>query len=284
MSMSEFSRSSPDGQPSALSVAFGRCFIGLLIACGLLVIFVPLLLTLYLSVFDEKLILFPPRGYTLSWYGAILPNFGGAVAITVELAAASVVGSLLIGVPAGIALSRYRLRGIGVVSALLLAPLTVPGIALGLAIYLFLVLIEIATSWPLTGSLFGLALAHLLITTPWVVRLSLASLTNHDRAAEEAATSLGAKPLTVIWRVTLPAMRQGIIAAGLFAFIASFGNLEMALFLVAPGVTTLPVAVLQYLEYHIDPLVASVAVAQMVLVGVVLMVLDRFVRLGQVVR
>jgi len=79
-------------------------------------------------------------------------------------------------------------------------------------------------------------------------------------------------------------MRQGIIAAGLFAFIASFGNLEMALFLVAPGVTTLPVAVLQYLEYHIDPLVASVAVAQMVLVGVVLVVLDRFVRLGQVVR
>ncbi len=284
MRMSGFSRSAPDAQLSALSAAFGRCFIGSLIACGLLVIFVPLLLTLYLSVFDEKLILFPPRGYTLSWYSAILPNFGGAVAITIELAAASVAGSLLIGVPAGIALSRYRLRGIGMVSALLLAPLTVPGIALGLAIYLFLVLIEIVTSWPLTGSLFGLVLAHLLITTPWVVRLSLASLTNHDRAAEEAAISLGAKPLTVIWRVTLPAMRQGIIAAGLFAFIASFGILEMALFLVAPGVTTLPVAVLQYLEYHIDPLVASVAVAQMVLVGVVLMVLDRFVRLGQVVR
>jgi putative spermidine/putrescine transport system permease protein len=267
-----------------LSAILGRSCVWTLIVCGLLVIFVPLLLTLYLSVFDEKLILFPPRGYTLSWYAAILPNFGGAVAITIELAAASVVGSLLIGVPAGIALSRYRLRGMGIASALLLAPLTVPGIALGLAIYLFLVLIEIETTWPLTGSLFGLVLAHLLVTTPWVVRLSLAALTNHDRAAEEAATSLGAKPLTVIWRVTLPAMRQGIIAAGLFAFIASFGNLEMALFLVAPGVTTLPVAVLQYLEYHIDPLVASVAVAQMVLVGIVLVVLDRFVRLGQVVR
>jgi putative spermidine/putrescine transport system permease protein len=279
MSMSSIQRPSPN-----LSAVLGRSCVWTLIVCGLLVIFVPLLLTLYLSVFDEKLILFPPRGYTLSWYAAILPNFGGAVAITVELAAASVVGSLLIGVPAGIALSRYRLPGIGAVSALLLAPLTVPGIALGLAIYLFLVLIEIETTWPLTGSLFGLVLAHLLITTPWVVRLSLAALTNHDRAAEEAATSLGAKPLTVIWRVTLPAMRQGIIAAGLFAFIASFGNLEMALFLVAPGVTTLPVAVLQYLEYHIDPLVASVAVAQMMLVGIVLVVLDRFVRLGQVVR
>ncbi|HTZ37143.1 MAG TPA: ABC transporter permease [Stellaceae bacterium] len=261
-----------------------RVAVRLVIGCGLLVIFVPMLLTLYLSVFDEKLILFPPRGYTLAWYGAIWPNFGDAVAVTLELAAAAVVGSLLIGVPAGIGLARYRLRGVGVVSALLLAPLTVPGIALGLAIYLFLVLVEVATGWPLTGSLVGLVLAHLLVTTPWVVRLSLAALTNHERAAEEAATSLGARPLTVIWRVTLPAMRQGIIAAGLFAFVFSFGNLEMALFLVAPGVTTLPVAVLQYLEYHIDPLVAAVAVAQMALVGVMLMVLDRFVRLGQVVR
>ena len=284
MSVSEIRRSSLNRPRLDLSAALGNCCVWTLLFCGNVVIFVPLVLTLYLSVFNEKLILFPPRGYTLSWYAAILPNFGGAVAITVELAAASVVGSLLVGVPAGIALSRYRLRGIGVISALLLAPLTVPGIALGLAIYLFLVLIEIATSWPLTGSLFGLVLAHLLVTTPWVVRLSLASLTNHDRAVEEAAASLGAKPLTVIWRVTLPAMRQGIIAAGLFAFIVSFGNLEMALFLVAPGVMTLPVAVLQYLEYHIDPLVASVAVAQMVPVGIVLVILDRFVRLGQVVR
>ncbi|MBV9858945.1 MAG: ABC transporter permease subunit [Alphaproteobacteria bacterium] len=270
--------------PARLFPAFGRALVWALVGGGLLVIFVPLLLTLYLSLFDEKLILFPPRGYTLSWYAAIVPTFGSAVAITLELAAASVIGSLLIGVPAGIALSRYRRRGIGVISALLLAPLTVPGIALGLAIYLFLVLIEIDTQWPLTGSLFGLVLAHLLVTTPWVVRLSLAALTNYDRAAEEAASSLGARPLTVIWRVTLPAMRQGIIAAGLFAFIFSFGNLEMALFLVAPGVTTLPVAVLQYLEYHVDPLVASVAVAQMVLVAAMLLVLDRFVRLGQVVR
>jgi putative spermidine/putrescine transport system permease protein len=269
---------------STLSTGVGRLCVWLLIACGIVVVFVPLLLTLYLSVFDEKLILFPPRGYTLAWYAAIWPNFHGAVALTLELAVAAVAGSLLIGIPAGIALSRHRLRGMGAVSALLLAPLTVPGIALGLAIYLFLILVETTTSWPLTGSLLGLVLAHLLVTIPWVVRLSLAALTNHDRAAEEAATSLGARPLTVIWRVTLPAMRQGIIAAGLFAFISSFGNLEMALFLVTPGVTTLPVAVLQYLEYHIDPLIAAVAVAQMILVGAVLVALDRFVRLGQVVR
>ncbi|HET8996941.1 MAG TPA: ABC transporter permease [Acetobacteraceae bacterium] len=269
---------------SELFGRIGRLVIAALILCGLLIIFVPLLLTLYLSVFDQKLIAFPPPGYTLDWYPAILPNFGDAIVTSLELAIAAVIGSLMLGIPAGIALSRHRFRGRGVISTLLLSPLTVPGIALGLAIYLFLVLIEIWTGWALTGSLPGLILSHLVITMPWVVRLCVASLINHDRAAEEAATSLGARPLTVIWRVTLPAMRQGIIAAALFAFIFSFGNLEMALFLVAPGVTTLPVAILEYLEYHIDPLVAAVAVAQMILVGGLMLILDRFVRLGQVVR
>jgi putative spermidine/putrescine transport system permease protein len=264
--------------------SLGAVVEAVLISLGLIIIFVPLLLTLYLSVFDEKLILFPPHAYTLAWYRAILPNFGDAILVSLELAAGSVIGSLVIGIPAGIALVRHRARTTAVLSMLLLAPLTVPGIALGLAIYLFLVMIEIATGWPLTGSLLGLILSHLLITMPWVVRLSVASLVNHDTAAEDAAASLGARPAIVLWRVTLPAMRQGIIAAGLFAFITSFGNLEMALFLVAPGVTTLPVAILQYLEYHVDPLVAAAAVAQMALVGVLLLALDRFVRLGQVVR
>jgi putative spermidine/putrescine transport system permease protein len=267
-----------------LSAHLSRIAVWALIATGLVIIFVPLVLTIYLSVFDEKLITFPPRGYTLSWYPAILPNFGSAIVVSLELAVGAVAGSLLIGLPAGIALSRYRFPAKGIVSTLLLAPLTVPGIALGLAIYLFLVLTEIATGWPLTGSLLGLILSHLVITMPWVVRLSVAGLVNHDRAAEEAAASLGAGPLRVIWRVTLPAMRPAIVAASLFAFITSFGNLELALFLVAPGVTTLPVAILEYLEYHIDPLVAAVAVAQMVLIGGLLLILDRFVRLGQVVR
>ena len=119
-----------------------RIAVLVLVACGIILIAVPLLLTLYLSVFDEKLIVFPPRGYTLSWYAAICRNFGGAVVDQPGVAVAAVVGSLLIGVPAGIALSRYRFRGSGVISALLLAPLTVPGIALGLAIYCLLVLIE----------------------------------------------------------------------------------------------------------------------------------------------
>jgi putative spermidine/putrescine transport system permease protein len=260
-----------------------RGLVGVLLVCAVAIIFVPLVLTLYLSVFDETLIVFPPHGYTLRWYAQILPQFGSALRTSALTALAAVAVSLLLGVPAGIGLSRYRFRGREAVSTLLLAPLTIPGVAIGLGIFVLAVLIEERTEWALSGSLGLMIAAHVLITLPWVVRLCLASLANHDRAAEEAAASLGARPLAVIWRVTLPAMRSGIVAGALFAFIVSFENLEMTLFLIAPGMTTLPIAVLQYLQYHIDPLVAAIAVAQVVIVGTALILLDRQVRIARVV-
>ncbi|BFL63093.1 Spermidine/putrescine transport system permease protein potC [Roseomonas mucosa] len=260
-----------------------RWLVAALTAAGLALIFVPLVLTLYLSVFDETLITFPPRGYTLHWYARIIPEFGGPLQTSLMVALAAVAISLLIGVPAGIGLSRYSFPGRSLVSTLLLAPLTMPGIAIGLGIYVLAILFEERTQVAVSGSVWLMVAAHVLIALPWVVRLCLASLANHDRSAEEAAASLGARPFLVVWRVTLPAMRSGIVAGALFAFIVSFENLEMTLFLIAPGMTTLPISVLQYLQYRLDPLVAAVAVAQVVLVGVALAVLDRHVRLSRVV-
>ena len=253
-----------------------------LVVLAAVVIFLPLVLTVYLSLFDETLIVFPPQGYTMSWYGRIVGEFGAALRTSALTAVTASAISLAVGVPAGIALSRYRFRGRDAVATLLLAPLTIPGIAIGLGIFVLAVLIQEQVDWVLSGSVWLMVAAHVLITLPWVVRLCLASLANHDRAAEEAAASLGARPLTVIWRVTLPAMRGGIVAGALFAFIVSFENLEMTLFLTAPGMTTLPIAVLQYLQYHIDPLVAAVAVVQVVFVGGALLLLDRQVRLSRV--
>ena len=260
----------------------GRGVVWGLVGVAVAAIAVPLVLTVYLSVFNETLIVFPPRGYTLAWYGRILPEFGGALATSGLVAVCAAAISLVLGVPAGIGLSRYRFRGRGAAGVLLLAPLTVPGVAIGLGVFVLAVMVEERTGVALSGSLGLLVAAHVLITLPWVVRLCLASLANHDRAAEEAAASLGARPLSVIWRVTLPAMRGGIVAGGLFAFIVSFENLEMTLFLTAPGMTTLPIAILQYLQYHIDPLIAAIAVVQVVVVGVALTALDRFVRIARV--
>ena len=263
--------------------AAGRWLVRLLLAAAVAIVFVPLLLTFYLSAFDETLITFPPHAYTARWYARILPEFGGALRTSLLVALAAVAVSLLLGVPAAIGLARHRFRGRGALSTLLLAPLTVPGIAIGLGVYVGAVMIEERTEWPLSGSVPLMVAAHVLIGTPWVVRLCLAALSNRDPAAEEAAASLGAPPWRVLWRVTLPAMSGGIVAGALFAFIVSFENLEMTLFLTAPGMTTLPISVLQYLQYHIDPLVAAVAVAQVMLVDVALLLLDRLVPISRAV-
>ena len=265
-----------------LSGGIQRAMVQTLVGVAIAIIFVPLVLTIYLSVFDETIIVFPPHGYTLSWYGRILKEFGNALRTSAVTAVAASCISLLVGVPAGIGLSRYRFPGRGAVVTLLLAPLTIPGVAIGLGVFVLAVLIEEHTEIAVSGGVGLMIAAHVLITLPWVVRLCLASLANYDRAAEEAAASLGARPLTVIWRVTLPAMRGGIVAGALFAFIVSFENLEMTLFLTAPGVTTLPISVLQYLQYHIDPLIAAIAVVQIVLVGGALLLLDRQVRIARV--
>ena len=152
----------------------GRIAAHALVATGATVIFLPLLLTLYLSVFDETLITFPPRGYTLRWYARILPEFGGALQTSLLTALAAVAISLAVGVPAGIGLSRYRFRGRGAVATLLLAPLTIPGVAIGLGIYVLAVMIEERTEAALSGSIWLMIAAHVVITLPWVVRLCLA--------------------------------------------------------------------------------------------------------------
>lgn len=255
----------------------GRIATHVLVGAGVVAVVLPLALTLYLSTFDETLITFPPKGYTLHWFVGIIPTFGAALRTSAITALLATCISLAVGVPAAIALTRYRFWGRAAIGTLLLAPLTIPGVAIGLAIFVLAVLIEERTEWALSGTTGLMVGAHVLITLPWVVRLCLAALANTDSAAEEAAASLGASPTRVIWRVTLPAMRGGIVAGALFAFIISFENLEMTLFLTAPGMTTLPISVLSYLQYHIDPLVAAVAVAQVVLIGGALLLLDRFV-------
>jgi putative spermidine/putrescine transport system permease protein len=159
----------------------------------------------------------------------------------------------------------------------------VPGIVLGTSIYVFQIEAELATGLPLLGTTIGLIAAHALIVIPWAARLVGASLAGFDPAIEEAAKNLGAPPWTTFRRVTVPAIWPGIVAGALFGFVMSFGNLEMSLFLVGPGRTTLPIVILQYLEWKIDPTIAAVSVLQILLIGVAMLITDRYVKLTRVV-
>src|SRR5262249_12115074 len=182
-----------------------------------------------------------------------------------------------------LAISRHRFTGREWANTLLLLPLVVPGVVLGTSIYVFHIEAEIATELPILGSMAGLIFAHVLVVIPWCVRVITASLAGLDRTTEEAAQNLGATPVVTFFRVTLPAIRPGIVAGALFGFVTSFGNLEMSLFLVGPGRTTLPIAILQYLEWKLDPTIAAVSVLQILIVAAGMLITDRFVRLSQVI-
>src|SRR5262245_31090257 len=117
---------------------------------------------------------------------------------------------------------------------------------------------------------------------PGTVRLVTASLMGFDRTVEEAAQNLGAGPWTTFRRVTMPLIRPGVVAAALFGFVISFGNLEMTLFLIGPGRTTLPIAILQYLEWRIDPIIAAMSLLQILVIGAAMVATDRYVKLARV--
>ena len=248
-------------------------------------ILLPLVFVTWLAFFDQAIPSFPPKGYSLRWFAAIADNqkFVDGFWLSLQVAVVAMILGLLIGVPAALCLARYRFAGREPLGNLLLFPLVVPGIVLGTTLYVFHVEATIWTGWPILGSIGALVAGHILLVVPWSVRLVSASLAGVDRSIEEAAQNLGAPPLTTFFRVTLPAIRPGIVAAGLFGFVVSFGNLEMSLFLVGAGRTTLPITILQYLEWRIDPTIAAVSVLQILLIGAAMIVTDRFVKLSRVV-
>jgi putative spermidine/putrescine transport system permease protein len=248
-------------------------------------ILLPLVLVTWLAFFRQEIPSFPPEGYSLKWFGAVFGNksFVGGFLLSFQTGVIATLIGLALAVPASLAIARRRFRGRGAINALLLMPLVVPGVVLGTSIYVFHIEAEIATGLPILGTTAGLIAAHVLIVIPWAARLVSASLAGFNPAIEEAAQNLGATPWTTFWRVTLPAIRPGLVAGALFGFVMSFGNLEMSLFLVGAGRTTLPIAILQYLEWKIDPTVAAVSVLQILLIGAAMLITDRYVKIAQVV-
>jgi putative spermidine/putrescine transport system permease protein len=245
----------------------------------------PVIFCVWISFYAQELASFPPEGYSLRWYGVALarPEFARGFATSLQVAILATLIGVPVGTAAAIAVARGSFAGRETLNTLLLSPLIVPAIVAGTALYVFYVQIDNLLDLQLAATLRGLVAGHVLLTIPWTVRLVAASLAGLDRAAEEAAANLGAGPLTVFRRVTLPMMRAGIVAATLFSFIQSFENLELSLLLVGPGRTTLPVAMLNYLNFRTDPTIMAVSALQIAIIAALMIITDRFVRLSRVV-
>jgi putative spermidine/putrescine transport system permease protein len=246
-------------------------------------IVLPLVVIVWVSFFSNKILSFPPDGYTFDWYIRAWERseFRNGLFLSLKVALFASIASLIIGVPASFALVRYKFPGRELVTNILLSPMVVPGIVGGAAMYIFYIDVEIATEVQIAGTLMGLFAAHLLIALPWTIRLVTASLIGVDRSISEAAASLGAGPITIFFRIVLPVIKPALIASALFAFVASFIDLEKSLFLVGPGRTTLQIAIVSYLEWNLDSTIAAVAAVQITIIAILLLITNHYAQLNR---
>lgn len=246
---------------------------GLKIAAFVMFIFLlaPVILVVPISFSADNFMTFPPSGWSFKWYAEFFANSRmiGALGTSTLLALIVMVLSLLIALPASYAIVRMRVPGADSLLAFFTAPLLLPTIVLGLAI-----LIVFAGNG-LLGTFTGLTIAHLVIVLPYALRVLTTSLAGLPILVEEAASTLGASPLTVFRRITMPMMTPGIVATCALSFLVSFDEAVISLFLTGPRITTLPVAMYQHVETRADPLVAAISVLLILLTLVVVMIVDR---------
>lgn len=239
----------------------------------------PLLVVVPLSFSNDQFLTFPPESWGIKWYLAMFQHEGMMKALRVSLLLATVVTliSLAVGIPAAYALKRFEFRGRDALTNLFTAPLLLPSIVLGLAILLVFV------RWRLLGTFTGLTLAHLIVTTPYVIRIMTTAFSTLPPSVEEAATMLGASPLTVFRRVTLPLMLPGFVASAALSFLMSFDEVVISLFITGPRLRTLPVEIFDYVESRTDPMAAAISVALIVATLAIIIIIERTLGLSRTI-
>src|SRR5436309_5672607 len=201
-------------------------------------------------------------GFSTRWYAALIDNdkFGAAALTSLEIGIMAASLALVLGTCAGFAMSRFRrFRGRALCGFMLMAPLVVPEVILGLSLLLLFVAMQSAIGWPATRGVVTVTIAHATFAACFVAVLVRAQLALFDRTLEEAALDLGARPFTVIWRITLPGISPALISGWLLAFTLSLDDLVVASFVSGPSATTLPMAVYSSVRIGVTPEVNALA-------------------------
>ena len=230
------------------------------------------LLIIVITAFDSSNVMsFPPKGFSMRWFINVFNSdtFMTTLGISIKVAVLATIIALIIGIPAAYALSRKNYRGKAVVQNIFLSPIIVPGVVLGFAFFRFLVIklqLEVFTS---------LLIGHVIIVIPYIIRVVGSSLENLDFSIEEAAESLGATKLKAFFIIVLPNITSGVIAAFMLSFINSFNNVPASLFLTGPGVSTLPISMMSYVEYNYDPTISALSVILMALTVFIMFIVEK---------
>lgn len=227
----------------------------------------PILVVIPLSFSSASYLSFPPPGFSLHWYRNFFTraDWISSAWLSIWVGLAVTVLATTLGTPASVALVRGRFAGKGLVNAFILSPLIVPGIIVAIGIYFFYARLGVV------GNPIALVLAHTCLAVPFVVINVSATLYGFDERLEYAAMSLGASPWGAFRQVTLPLIRPGVLAGALFAFITSFDELIVALFVSGTTAVTLPRRMWEGIRFEIDPTIAAVSTILVAFSGALLL-------------
>lgn len=253
-----------------LAIAFNALVVAFMAA--------PLVVVCLVAFTPTDTLSMPTTQWSLRWFRAMFEH-GDLVASfrnSLVVAAIAATASVLFAIPASLAIARYDFPGRQALNGLLMSPLIVPHLVLGVALLRLFALAGVR------GSAFGLTVAHVVIVTPYALRLMLAALAGGDASIEQAARSLGAGRWTVFRRITLPLMLPGVTGGWLLGFINSFDEVTMSIFITSPQTITLPVRMYMLATESIDPMMAAVSASIVAFTAVVMLVLDRLYGLDRV--
>jgi putative spermidine/putrescine transport system permease protein len=242
----------------------GRALLMLVGALTVFYLVFPMIITVPISFNPIQRVQFPPTGISLRWYQEFFAVGEGmgtrwlpAAVLSLQVAIGTSILATVLGTLAAVPLARTRFRGKGVVQTFLLLPLVIPVIVLAVGIFLLYVPLR------LLGSPIGIILGHTVIAAPYVMIIVAATLKGIDEQLEWASMSLGASRMRTLWSVTFPLARPGIIAGALFAFVTSFDELLIALFVSGTRAVTLPRLLWDFLRTEASPVIAVVSVLLM---------------------
>ena len=244
---------------------------------SIIYILIPLIVVIPASFTSANYPSFPAQGFSIKWYTKILerPEFMEALGNSTKFAFMAALFAVIFGTLGALAIAKYEIPGKAYITALLTAPLSVPQLVLGIALLIYF------TPMMLAGTPTGFLIAHVIICIPYVIRLVLTGLSGFDYNLERAAAILGANPVVVFWKVTLPLIRPAIISGGLFAFLTSFDNVTVSLFMVSSNMRTLPLEIFSHMQDAYDPLIASVSSVVIFISVVLILILEKIQGVGK---
>ena len=235
------------------------------------ILIAPMLVIIATSFTTASYLSFPPIGFTFKWYELALrkTEFLNSFYYSLYVALAAAAVATILGGFIAIALTRFRFPGRAFIDAFFMSPLVLPTIVIGIALLQYLSRLHM----PMTTEV--LVLGHVVVTTPYVIRLMTASLTGIDLAYERAARNLGAHPIRAFFEVTFPLIVPGVAGGAAFAFITSFDNVTISVFLATPSRVTLPVRIFNLWDQPIEPWLIAICAMVIVFTMILIALIER---------